>query len=206
MKWNKLYKYPKSKSVPVEEVLSFTTSRGSYIKKNCYIIHPSGGKHAFYSAKSAKGTIYCDLIWPWVERIGEVKTKQKKDNRYLKPTCGKDIGYPYWTFYIDGPLKKIKINDAKRGERWLDRKMHIGCHQLVAKAFISKPENLKSLVNISGRQGAQICINHINEIKADYRVSNLEWVTLSKNSTGTRKDLVESVNERYLKYKANGWA
>ena len=192
-------------SVPVEKVLPFTTSRGSSIRKNYYVLHPGGGKHAFYYAESAKGTIYRDLIWPWIERIGTNKTNQKRDSNYLKPTCGKAIPYPYWTFYIEGPLKKIKIHDARYGERWLNRKMHIQCHKIVATAFVPKPKNLKSLVNKAG-EGAQICINHINEIRADYRTSNLEWVTPSKNSTGTRSDLVEPVNERYLKYKINKWA
>lgn len=59
----------------------------------------------------------------------------------------------------------IAINGKRKGEL---------IHRLVALTFIDNPENKPE-------------VNHINHIRDDNRVENLEWVTKSENNTLGRK-------------------
>lgn len=56
------------------------------------------------------------------------------------------------------------------------RSYHRTVHRVVAQAFLPNPHNLPT-------------VNHINEIKIDNRVTNLEWASISDNDNhGTRNE------------------
>ena len=94
-----------------------------------------------------------------VSNLGRVKNIKR--NRLLKPLSDNTGGYLRVCLYD----KNLKMS-------------HKSVHRLVAKAFISNPNNLE-------------CVNHKDEDKTNNVVSNLEWCTTKhNNSYGTRNERV----------------
>ena len=95
-----------------------------------------------------------------ISNIGRVKSKKRQTNNSTTTFMTKEIilksylnkaGYPSVALYVS---KK--------------KKSTVKVHRLVAKVFISNPHSKKT-------------VNHINGIKTDNRVENLEWATHKEN-------------------------
>ena len=90
---------------------------------------------------------------------------------YIKKYSKKNCG--------DGYYAKYNLQDSKS-------KLRRFAHRLVAIAFIPNPEN-------------KPCVNHINGIKDDNRVENLEWCTVKENNKHAREVLGKKRISKFTK-------
>ena len=104
-----------------------------------------------------------------IEQFKRIIFRGKKTT-YLVSTYGRVISLNYggWGKVKENKLQ-IKRDGYKRACLSIEGKSYYPMvHRLVATAFIDNPENKKE-------------VNHINGIKTDNRIWNLEWVTHSEN-------------------------
>lgn len=100
------------------------------------------------------------------------------DQYYEISSCGrvKRLGHNkpslksiYYTRTLPEKIMKSFVSKSGYARVALKKINKYTIHRLVAAAFIPNPKN-------------KPCVNHINGIKTDNRVENLEWYTLKENS------------------------
>lgn len=119
-----------------------------------------------------------------VSNFGNVKSLDKMVN-------GIGNGTKFKTLKCGKILKPVKINNGYLNVTLIDSlgiKKQFSVHRLVAKAFIVNKENKRT-------------VNHINGIKHDNNVNNLEWATHSEQLLHSYRKLG---NVAYVKGKFGG--
>ena len=144
------------------------------IDPDVYVIYPTGGYHFFSKAKNAPQH-YREPIWPHVKKIKALRKHSK--NGIITPGVNHTKNW-----YPTLNLERYVLNKRKTKKQSM--------HSLVALAFIP---NKNPSINV--------IIHHRNNDKCDYRIENLEWTTIKKNSIGNPMHLRRTPNQIYNLYR-----
>jgi hypothetical protein len=157
-----------------------------FVDPDVYVIYPTGGYHFFSLSKNAPQK-YKEPIWPYVKKLKRLNNRGHFKKGIITPGINQNKSwYPVLNLERYIMRKSSKRRETKKQSM----------HQLVALAFIPNLDPLNNTV-----------VHHKNNDKCDYRIENLEWSSMKKNSIGTpmylRKtpDQVWELYSRTLSYE-----
>jgi len=168
-----------------------------YVKKD--INYPIHEAYKNLSLEDMEGEIWKPAFgiekWYEVSNYGRLKRLPRESNFIRKKKKGGFYNRAYESKYKIHGYKILKTSISKKGyvriktlyqkdELSNSKDISITLHRLVAKTFIPNPDNLDQ-------------INHINGIKHDNRIENLEWCNNSQNQRHAIDVLGKQINESF---------
>ena len=167
--------------IPVEEL-------DSRIKSGCYTLVKTGGYHPFRDVALHIGNEKYGLpIWPYIKKLNGYHQKLNLNGK-INGSVSLKQPYVNWTLYAN-----TKDSDGR------DKRVKVYAHVIIAKAW-SNPNSHKHKSD-----GGDYVVNHKNEKPADYRIENLELLTIKDNSIGYPKNKKKDRQFIYEQYKHKGW-
>ena len=115
------------------------------------------------------------MEWKKIEQLNNLY--EISDTGLIRKTSSQKILRPFLTQF---GYKAIDLFINKK-------KYRVRIHRLVAQAFIPNPKNKE-------------CVNHINGIKHDNRVENLEWTTIKENNQHAVRTGLNDVGIKLILY------
>jgi hypothetical protein len=134
------------------------------VEPDTFVIYPTGGYHFFSLAKKAPQH-YKKPIWPYVQKLKRVKNRGHFKKGIITPGINQNKSW-YPMLNLESNVMRLSCHRRETKKQSM--------HQLVALAFIPNEDPLNNKI-----------VHHKNNDKCDYRIENLEWSNMKKNSIGT---------------------
>ena len=171
-----------SKAVKVETVIDG-------IVPDKYYLFSTGGSHYFSQIPETHNIgIYREKIWPYLICVVDGVI-------YPKLQLGSLDEKGYIVIRLDKNLeRRPTYNKSRKQIRHYYQQTYTMMHRLVAQTFIPnhKPEELTQ-------------VHHKNDVKFDYRIENLDWVSHRENSIHGSKGKKVDPLERWNYYSKKDW-
>ena len=151
----------------------------NFIDSDTYVIYPTGGYHFFSLAKKAPQH-YKEPIWPYVQKLKRLNNRGHFKKGII--TAGINQNKSWY------PMLNLERYVMRKSSKRRETKKQ-SMHQLVALAFIPNEDPLNNKV-----------VHHKNNDKCDYRIENLEWSNMKKNSIGTPMHLRKTPDQVWELY------